>query len=86
MQFEKGKLYRLTELDNALLIGPAEVVVPSKTAKPLIIADLATLFEYMSRYAYERAHGKLLVDAHDTALGYVGAQAERTPEKPVALL
>lgn len=86
MQFDKHKSYRLTELDNAFLVGPAEVVVPSKTAKPLIIADLPTLMEYLSRYTYERSHGKTLVDAHDIALGYVGAQAQRTPEKPVALL
>lgn len=86
MQFEKGKSYRLTELDNAMLIGPAEVVVPSKTAKPLIIGDMPTLMEYLSRYLYERSVGNVLADAHDIALRYVGAQASRTPEKPVALL
>lgn len=84
MNIDKDTNYRLTEMPNALIIGPAEVVVPSKDAKPLIIADPATLMEYMSRYLYARSNDKLeLKEAHERALAYVGVTKLRKPEIPL---
>ena len=87
MNFDKDTMYRLTELDGCFVIGPSSVVVPAKTAKPLIIADTATMLEYLSRYLWERTQGgKSLKDAHDVALGYVNITRKIDPETPVGLV
>lgn len=83
----KDQMFRLTELNTGFLIGPADVVIPSKTAKPLIIGDVSTLMEYMSRYLWARTHdGKELKEAHAIAMKHVGITQMRAPERPIGLL
>ena len=82
MEMSKGKLYRLTELKHMFVIGDKDVVVPSKDARPLIIADTATMIDYLSRYLYARSEeGKGYREAHDIALGYVGITQKIKPER-----
>lgn len=83
MEFNNDQMYRLTELHNAFVIGPAEVVVPSKDAKPLCIATTAQMMEYLSRYLYDRGRGKSLKEAHESALGYAQISNRITPEVPL---
>lgn len=81
MQFSKDHVYRLTELDNCFVIGHAQAVVPSKTAKPLIIADTDVMIEYLSRYLWARAkEGRTYQEAHEIALKYAGVIHIRKPE------
>lgn len=83
MEFNNDQMYRLTELEHAFLIGPAEVVVPSKDAKPLCIASTGQMMEYLSRYLWERGRGKPLAEAHDAALTYAQISNRITPEVPL---
>lgn len=83
----KDQMFRLTELNNGFLIGPADMVIPSKTAKPLLIAPVGQLMEYMSRYLWARTHdGKTLSEAHAIAMNHAGITQMRAPERPVGLM
>lgn len=81
MNFNKDTMYRLTELKNCFIIGHADFVVPSKDGKPLLIADPATMIDYLSAYVSERGDGKVLAEAHAAALKYINVGITLTPER-----
>jgi hypothetical protein len=65
--------YKVIEAERVIAIVPQNGVVPG--ANNLIIADMATCCEYLSRYTEHRINGKDIKEAHELALR--GAQIVR---------
>lgn len=65
MNFEKGKMYKLIEGDECLIITHANANV--RAAQPLVMCDAARMLAYLDRYFFERENGRDMRDASDMA-------------------
>lgn len=70
MQYAKGKMYKLVEWRNGLiLLNPMDNLNRSMgKSEPLCQADSTAMTEYFTQYIHARESGKSLIEAHDIAL------------------
>lgn len=68
MIFEKEKIYKLIEIEGALVITDTRNNVADVKAQPLIVADAGPLLTYLDRYFFEREKGTPLREAHELAM------------------
>lgn len=61
-------MYKVVELNGALVIMHQHDAMQDNRGTPLIIADSGTMVEYLARYIHAREAGKAQKDAHKSAL------------------
>lgn len=80
MNLHELLLYQVVEFDSGILIMAQHDKLNRPGVVPLIIADGATVPEYLARYIHARERGMDLKTAHAKALE--GAHIPMVPGKP----
>lgn len=72
----EGRMYKLIEIDHALMI--CDPLVSVRTGQPLILGTAADVMTYLDRYFWEREHGATLAVAHQRATDGCGVTQQLT--------
>ena len=77
MRFLKDQLYKVVEMDSALVIIDANDQVTK--AQPLMAGQAGHVLSYLDRYFWEREHGTPEILAHERALNTANLGAIELP-------